>query len=88
MSLQMVWIIDFNGYEARHSPPLVTSRETMRILQTLYPERLGAAVLINAPQAFKVFFERAFIYGFPNFVFGIYTELKKPTIPFLLHRSD
>ncbi|CAI5997487.1 unnamed protein product [Closterium sp. NIES-64] len=54
---QMVWLIDFRGWSMRKAPPLKTSREVLSILQSHYPERLGAAVIYNPPAVFEAFWK-------------------------------
>jgi hypothetical protein len=49
-------IIDFEGYQLRHAPPLSVSRMTLDILQKHYPERMYRAYVCNAPFIFRTFF--------------------------------
>ncbi|KAJ6847393.1 random slug protein 5-like [Iris pallida] len=51
---QMVWLIDFHGFNMSHISVKVT-KETAHILQDRYPERLGLAILYNAPKFFEPF---------------------------------
>ncbi|TYG63663.1 hypothetical protein ES288_D06G048400v1 [Gossypium darwinii] len=51
---QMVWLIDFNGFNLSHISLKVT-RETAHVLQEHYPERLGVAILYNPPKFFEPF---------------------------------
>ncbi|XVF64743.1 hypothetical protein PTKIN_Ptkin09bG0191600 [Pterospermum kingtungense] len=51
---QMVWLIDFNGFNLSHLSVKVT-RETAHVLQDHYPERLGLAILYNPPKFFEPF---------------------------------
>ncbi|OMO94257.1 hypothetical protein COLO4_16447 [Corchorus olitorius] len=51
---QMVWLIDFKGYNMSHISLKVT-RETAHVLQDHYPERLGVAILYNPPKFFEPF---------------------------------
>ncbi|XP_049369175.1 uncharacterized protein LOC125834037 [Solanum verrucosum] len=51
---QMVWLIDFEGWNMSSISVKVT-RETARILQDCYPERLGLAILYNPPKVFESF---------------------------------
>lgn len=52
---QMVWLIDFHGFNMSHISVKVT-KETAHVLQDHYPERLGVAILYNAPKFFEPFF--------------------------------
>lgn len=51
---QMVWLIDFCGYNMSHLSVKVT-KETADVLQNHYPERLGLAILYNPPKFFEPF---------------------------------
>ena len=51
---QMVWLIDFQGWTMSSISVKVT-RETARVLQERYPERLGLAILYNPPKVFESF---------------------------------
>ncbi|XP_058096736.1 uncharacterized protein LOC131242236 isoform X2 [Magnolia sinica] len=51
---QMVWLIDFQGFNMSHISVKVT-RETAHVLQDRYPERLGLAILYNPPKFFEPF---------------------------------
>ncbi|KAI3984238.1 hypothetical protein MKX01_011192 [Papaver californicum] len=51
---QMVWIIDFQGWNIL-SVSVKATRETARILQDHYPERLGQAILYDPPKIFESF---------------------------------
>ncbi|KAG6394828.1 hypothetical protein SASPL_145418 [Salvia splendens] len=51
---QMIWLIDFQGFNLSHISIKVT-RETAHVLQEHYPERLGVAILYNAPKIFQPF---------------------------------
>ncbi|XP_073152266.1 uncharacterized protein [Henckelia pumila] len=51
---QMVWLIDFRRWSMGSISVKVT-RETARILQDRYPERLGVAILYNPPKVFESF---------------------------------
>lgn len=52
---QMVWLIDFHGFNMSHISVKVT-KETATVLQDRYPERLGVAILYNPPKFFEPFF--------------------------------
>ncbi|MCL7030114.1 hypothetical protein MKW94_002884 [Papaver nudicaule] len=51
---KMVWIIDFQGWNFS-SVSVKATRETARILQDHYPERLGQAILYDSPKIFESF---------------------------------
>ncbi|KAL3514089.1 hypothetical protein ACH5RR_026806 [Cinchona calisaya] len=53
---QMVWLIDFHGFNLSHISVNVT-KETAKVLQEHYPERLGIAVLYNPPKIFEPFWK-------------------------------
>lgn len=55
--VQMVWLIDFNGWSLTNYVPVKTVRETVNILQNHYPERLAAALLYNPPRIFEAFWK-------------------------------
>jgi len=49
---QWVWIIDYKDYSMKNAPPMSTAMETLNLLSNHYPERLGAAFLIEPPFLF------------------------------------
>ncbi|KAL8493577.1 hypothetical protein ACS0TY_024669 [Phlomoides rotata] len=51
---QMVWLIDFGRWNMS-SISVKLVRETARVLQDHYPERLGIAILYNPPKVFESF---------------------------------
>ncbi|KAJ3700514.1 hypothetical protein LUZ61_004219 [Rhynchospora tenuis] len=51
---QMVWLIDFEGFNLSHISVKVT-KETAHVLQGHYPERLAIAILYNPPKFFESF---------------------------------
>jgi len=53
---QIVWVVDFNGFKARHSNPEL-GRQSVTLFQQVYPERLGQLVLLDFPWLFSVFFK-------------------------------
>lgn len=53
---QMVWLIDFHGFNMSNISIKVT-RETAHVLQEHYPERLGVAILYDAPKFFEPFWK-------------------------------
>jgi hypothetical protein len=52
---QMVWLIDFKGWTPT-KVPTKTVKETARVLQFHYPERLHVAILYNPPRIFELFY--------------------------------
>lgn len=68
---QMVWLIDFEGFNLSHISVKVT-RETAHVLQDCYPERLGVAILYNPPKFFEPFWK---VLPKLNFVFQCYCSL-------------
>ncbi|KAF0933042.1 hypothetical protein E2562_013796 [Oryza meyeriana var. granulata] len=55
---QMVWLIDFAGFSLSNISLHVT-KMTADVLQGHYPERLGVAILYNAPKFFESFWKLA-----------------------------
>lgn len=55
---QMVWLIDFHGFNLSNISVMVT-KETAHVLQDHYPERLGIAILYDAPKIFEPFWKVA-----------------------------
>ncbi|XP_062221983.1 uncharacterized protein LOC133921213 [Phragmites australis] len=55
---QMVWLIDFAGFSLPNVSLQVT-KMTADVLQGHYPERLGVAILYNAPKFFESFWKIA-----------------------------
>ncbi|XP_006647906.1 phosphatidylinositol transfer protein 3-like [Oryza brachyantha] len=55
---QMVWLIDFAGFSLSNISLHVT-KLTADVLQGHYPERLGVAILYNAPKIFESFWKMA-----------------------------
>lgn len=53
---QMVWLIDFAGFNLGNLSIHVT-KLTADVLQGHYPERLGVAILYNAPKFFEPFWK-------------------------------
>jgi len=51
---QWVWIIDYKEYSMKNAPPMSTAMETLSLLSNHYPERLGAAFLIEPPFLFSL----------------------------------
>ncbi|KAI8562611.1 hypothetical protein RHMOL_Rhmol03G0048200 [Rhododendron molle] len=51
---QMVWLIDFQGWNMSSISVKVT-KETAHLLQERYPERLGLAILYDPPKVFESF---------------------------------
>lgn len=46
-------IVDYGGYSLRNAPSMATTRATLNIFQSHFVERLGVALLINAPWLFN-----------------------------------
>lgn len=51
---QMVLFIDFHGYSITNAPPMSVTKEVLGILLNCYPERLGLALMIDAPFLFNM----------------------------------
>lgn len=47
---KIVFVTDMRGFQSSRAPPFKTARETMRLMSTHYPERLGKAIMIDAPR--------------------------------------
>ncbi|KAJ9167045.1 hypothetical protein P3X46_021727 [Hevea brasiliensis] len=62
---QMVWLIDFHGFNLSHISLKVT-KETAHVLQDHYPERLGLAILYNPPKFFEPFWMAAKVFLEPK----------------------
>lgn len=54
---QIVLMMDFKGYSRGNSVPLGVAREVLSILSNHYPERLGAAFMIDTPWLFSLFWK-------------------------------
>ncbi|KGN54617.1 phosphatidylinositol transfer protein 3 isoform X1 [Cucumis sativus] len=50
----MIWLVDFKDFDMSNIS-LKATKETAHILQEHYPERLGLAILYNAPKFFEPF---------------------------------
>lgn len=50
----MIWLIDFKDFDMSNIS-LKATKETAHVLQEHYPERLGVAILYNAPKFFEPF---------------------------------
>ncbi|KAJ8763133.1 hypothetical protein K2173_025518 [Erythroxylum novogranatense] len=51
---QMIWLVDFQGWTMA-SISVKSTKETIRVLQNHYPERLALAILFNPPKIFESF---------------------------------
>lgn len=72
---QMVWLIDFHGFNLSHISIKVT-RETAHVLQEHYPERLGIAILYDSPKIFEPFWKvsictSSVVFGHVDFLFFV-----------------
>lgn len=54
---KMTWLIDFVGYNRKNQPPWKVSLQTLNIVQSHYPERLGRAVNFKPPFLFELFWK-------------------------------
>ena len=63
---QLIWVVDFEGYSPKSAPPISVAKEVLSILSNHYPERLGFALLLDAPKIFSLFYSA--IKGFINSV--------------------
>ncbi|CAK0736266.1 hypothetical protein CVIRNUC_000718 [Coccomyxa viridis] len=54
---KLTWLVDMDGYSIRNAPSLRVSMQTLNILQSHYPERLGMAVCYHAPRLFSFSFK-------------------------------
>jgi len=55
-----IWLIDYRGtsfYQVTAMNNAKLAREVLEIVQNHYPERLGAAYVINAPRIFEIFWK-------------------------------
>lgn len=50
---QMTWICDFDGYSMKNAPSLSVCKQTVDILSSHFPERLGVALIVNPPRVFS-----------------------------------
>ena len=48
-------VIDYDGFKVRNSPPMSTSKRTLSILQSHYPERMAVSYVCNPPLYFRTF---------------------------------
>uniref|UniRef100_A0A7S1TDE7 CRAL-TRIO domain-containing protein n=1 Tax=Compsopogon caeruleus TaxID=31354 RepID=A0A7S1TDE7_9RHOD len=54
---KMVIVMDFKQLSRRNNPSLSTQKQTLNILQNHYPERLGMAILVDAPPLFHALYK-------------------------------
>lgn len=52
---QVIWLVDFHGFSLS-SVSFKMTREVSHILQKYYPQRLGLAIMYDAPGIFQPFF--------------------------------
>lgn len=48
-------MIDYAGFKLRDTPPMSTTKYTLKILQDMYPEILFCAYVLNPPMVFRTF---------------------------------
>ncbi|KAL9655085.1 hypothetical protein ABK040_008866 [Willaertia magna] len=53
---QMTWVLDFQECKRKNIPPLQVCKQTLDILSSHFPERLGLALIIFPPAIFSMFF--------------------------------
>jgi hypothetical protein len=54
---QWVFMFDFAGYSMANAPPLHVSREVLDVFMNRYPERLGHAIMLDAPWMWMITFK-------------------------------
>ncbi|CAN8328102.1 unnamed protein product [Cochlearia groenlandica] len=54
---QISLLIDFTGWTIANRSPMKTTRETIHILQSHYPERLGISFFYNPPRLFQAVYK-------------------------------
>ncbi|KAG2387492.1 hypothetical protein C9374_001086 [Naegleria lovaniensis] len=54
---QMTWICNFEGYTMKNAPSLSVCKQTVSILSSHFPERLGVALIVNPPKVFSWFWK-------------------------------
>ena len=50
----MSWLLEMEGYLPKNSPPFAVTKQSINILQSHYPERLGHAVIAKPPCIFNL----------------------------------
>ena len=63
---QLTLLIDFKDYSLFNAPPMWQSKEVLHIITSCYPERLGLALLVDAPWIFKTFFKVSLLHAFKS----------------------
>jgi len=56
-SEKLTAIFDFGAYNSSNSPPVKTMATTLKLLQDHYPERIGRALVLDAPFWMQAFFK-------------------------------
>ncbi len=51
---KMSWLLEMDGYSPKNSPPFTVTKQSINVLQSHYPERLGHAVLAKPPCIFNL----------------------------------
>ena len=54
---QLVIIVDYQGFQMSDAPSFKVTREIIKLLSSHYPERLGLALMVNAPRIFWAFWK-------------------------------
>ena len=51
---KMSWLLEMEGFSPKNSPPFAVTKQSINILQSHYPERLGHAVIARPPCIFNL----------------------------------
>ncbi|XP_076894926.1 uncharacterized protein LOC143547367 [Bidens hawaiensis] len=54
---EMAWLIDFTGWSFSTTVPIRTAKDTIKVLQDHYPQRLAVAFLYTPPRIFEAFWK-------------------------------
>lgn len=61
---KMSWLLEMEGYSPKNSPPFAVTKQSINVLQSHYPERLGHAVIAKPPCIFNLAWNA--FYPFPD----------------------